>query len=161
MLGIHSSRPILAPAHGQALPAAAAAEHDGGFTLLELLVVIAILGLLVAFVVPAALRQLGGAKLSVAKQNIVSIGSVLDLYKLDVGSYPSSEHGLGALNAKPNDVENWNGPYAKGGQLKNDPWNHPWIYRAPSAREGREYDLCSAGPEGHATDPADPNAICN
>jgi general secretion pathway protein G len=135
--------------------------QDDGFTLLELLVVIAILGLLVAFVVPAALRQLGGAKVSVAKQNITSIGSVLDLYKLDVGNYPTSDQGLAALNTKPADVANWNGPYAKGGQLANDPWNHPWIYHIPSSRDGKEYDLCSSGPDGKASDPADPAAICN
>ena len=71
--------------------------RDAGFTLLELLVVIAILGLLVAFVAPAALRQLGGAKTSVAKQQVERLGSVLDLYKLDVGNYPTTEQGIAAL----------------------------------------------------------------
>ena len=134
---------------------------DAGFTLLELLVVIAILGLLVAFVAPAALRQLGGAKNSVAKQQVERLGSVLDLYKLDVGSYPTTEQGIASLVSKPSDVENWNGPYLKGDQQPKDPWNHPWLYRAPSTRSGHDYDLCSAGPSGKGTEPGEGDAICN
>ena len=74
---------------------------EAGFTLLEILVVIAILGLLIGLVAPAVLRQLGGARTSIARQSIERLGSVLDLYKLDVGSYPSTEQGLQALAARP------------------------------------------------------------
>lgn len=134
---------------------------EAGFTLLELLVVIAILGLLVAFVAPAALRQLGGAKTSVARQQVERLGSVLDLYKLDVGGYPTSEQGIASLVSKPSDVENWNGPYLKGEAEPKDPWSHPWLYRSPSNRTGHDYDLCSAGPDGKGTGPGEGDAICN
>jgi prepilin-type N-terminal cleavage/methylation domain-containing protein len=63
------------------LPSSKRCGTEAGFTLLEILVVIAILGLLIGLVAPAALRQLGGAKVSVAKQSIERLGSVLDLYK--------------------------------------------------------------------------------
>lgn len=132
---------------------------DAGFTLIELLVVIAILGLLIALVAPSVLRQLGGAKMSIARQSIERIGQVLDLYKLDVGSYPSGDQGLQALVTKPDGADNWNGPYVKSNQLPVDPWNHPYIYRNPSTREGLEYDLCSEGPTGNAADTA--QQICN
>jgi general secretion pathway protein G len=134
---------------------------NDGFTLLELLVVIAILGLLVAFVAPAALRQLGGARNSVARQQIERLGSVLDLYKLDVGAYPTTEQGLAALVDKPSDVENWNGPYLKGEKSPKDPWQHAWIYRDPSNRPNHDYDLCSAGASGKGTEPGEGDAICN
>ncbi len=122
--------------------------------------VVAILGLLVFLVAPAALRQLGGARNSVAKQSVERIASVLDLYKLDVGSYPTSEEGLAALSTKPASAPGWNGPYLKGDAQPLDPWNHPYLYRAPGTRPGREFDLCSRGQSGTATDAAS-GLICN
>ena len=136
---------------------------DAGFTLLEILVVVAILGLLIGLVAPAVLRQLGGARLSIARQSIERISSVLDLYKLDVGSYPSTEQGLDALVSRPSGVENWNGPYLKADTVPVDPWNHPYIYRDPSERTGHEFDLCSQGPNATAGSAAaaQGSLICN
>lgn len=134
---------------------------EAGFTLLEILVVIAILGLLIGLVAPAALRQLGGARQSVAKQSIERISSTLDLYKLDVGGYPSSDQGLAALNARPTGVSSWNGPYLKGEQLPVDPWTHPYVYRSPSTRAGHDYDLCSRGPNGTGGEAGGDALICN
>ena len=131
-------------------------QHQAGFTLLEILVVIAILGLLIGLVAPAALRQLGGARLSVAKQSIERLGGVLDLYKLDVGSYPTTDQGLTSLAEQPSGVGQWSGPYVKGG-VPIDPWGHPYIYRSPSSRVGHEYDICSSGPPGSGT----AEQICN
>ena len=122
-------------------------DRDAGFTLLELLVVIAILGLLIGLVAPAALRQLGSARSSVARQSIERISSVLDIYKLDVGGYPTTDQGLRALVERPANVSSWNGPYVKG-NVPVDPWNHAYIYRDPSSRTGHDFDLCSQGPAG-------------
>jgi general secretion pathway protein G len=119
-----------------------------GFTLLELLVVLAILGLLIGLVAPAALHQLGSAKVKVAHQSIERLASVLDIYKLDVGTYPTTEQGLQALLTKPSGVEHWSGPYLKGEGVPPDPWGHPFVYRMPSDRPGRDYDLFSLGPDG-------------
>jgi general secretion pathway protein G len=119
-----------------------------GFTLLELLVVLAILGLLIGLVAPAALRQLGSAKEKIAHQSIERLASVLDIYKLDVGTYPTTEQGLQALLVRPEGVENWSGPYLKGETIPEDPWGHPFLYRMPSERQGHDYDLYSLGPSG-------------
>jgi general secretion pathway protein G len=119
--------------------------RDAGFTLLEILVVVTIIGLLIGLVAPAALRQLGGARTSIAKQSIERLGLVLDLYNLDMGSYPTTDQGLEALVKKPTAAANWNGPYLKSEAVPLDPWNQPYLYRSPSDRPGRAYDLCSRG----------------
>jgi general secretion pathway protein G len=131
-------------------------RDERGFTLLELLVVIAILGLLIGLVAPAALRQLGSARTSVARQSIERISSILDIYKLDVGGYPSTDQGLRALVEQPMGVTNWNGPYVKG-DVPVDPWNHAYVYREPSSRAGHDFDLCSNGPSGNGGS----DVICN
>lgn len=136
-------------------------HNEGGFTLLELLVVIVIIGLLLGLVAPAVLRQLGNARVSVARESITRLASVLDLYKLDVGSYPSSAQGLDALVQRPTGVVAWNGPYLQGRNLPLDPWNHPYLYRNPSVRQGQPYDLCSRGPDDTQGAPGQRGLICN
>ena len=83
---------------------------------------------------------------------------MLDLYKLDVGTYPTTAQGLAALIQRPSGVASWNGPYVRGDALPLDPWNHAYEYRNPSPRPGKELDLCSRGPNGDAQGDA---MICN
>jgi general secretion pathway protein G len=119
-----------------------------GFTLLELLVVLAILGLIIGLVAPAALRQLGSAKEKIAHQSIERLATVLDMYKLDLGSYPTTDQGIQALINRPPGVNRWSGPYLKGDKTPDDPWGRPFVYRNPSQRPGHEFDLYSLGPAG-------------
>ncbi len=134
-------------------PATAELAHnprrsESGFTLLELLVVLAILGLLIGLVAPALLHQLGSAKEKIAHQSIARLGTVLDMYKLDVGSYPTTDQGLQSLISRPAGVTRWNGPYLKATIPPEDPWGHPFVYQNPSQRPGHDYDLYSLGPTG-------------
>jgi general secretion pathway protein G len=132
------------------LPSAPISQRraERGFTLLELMVVVGILGLLAALVVPNIIGQKGKADKNLAVQTIKQTETILDMYRLDVGSYPSSEDGLQALIDKPADAQNWAGPYVKGKKLPQDPWNKPLVYRFPSTRADHDYDLCSNGPNG-------------
>lgn len=114
-----------------------------GFTLIELLVVLVILGLLAALAGPRVMKYLGGAKSDTAKLQIEEFSSSLDLYRLEVGRYPTSEEGLQALVQAPAGVTGWNGPYLKKKDVPNDPWGNPYHYAAPG--QHGPFDLFSYG----------------
>lgn len=116
---------------------------QGGFTLIELLVVLVILGLLAAFAAPQVLKYLGQAKTDAASAQIQNIAAILDLYRLEVGRYPSEDEGLEALLEPPPDAPRWNGPYVKRRDALIDPWGQMYIYRYPG--EHGDYDLYSLG----------------
>ena len=118
-------------------------RSQSGFTLIELLVVLVILGLLAAFAAPQVLSYLGQAKTDAARAQVQNIASILDLYRLNVGSYPSEEEGLGALLEPPPDAPRWNGPYVKRRDALVDPWGQLYVYRYPG--EFGDYDLYSLG----------------
>ena len=107
-----------------------AARRSRGFTLIELLVVLAILTLLAGLVGPRVLGQLGGAKSKTAGVQIADLDKSLELFKLDVGRYPTTEEGLDALVKRPGSVNGWSGPYLKGG-VPSDPWGRPYKYTNP------------------------------
>ncbi len=119
-----------------------------GFTLVELLVVLAILGLLAGLVGPRVLNQLGGAKSKTANVQIKDFEQALELYKLDVGRFPSGDEGLEALVNKPASATGWNGPYLKRKDLPTDPWGKPYLYAMPG--QHGEVDIFSYGADGAA-----------
>jgi general secretion pathway protein G len=127
-------------------PARAPARREGGFTLIELLVVLVILGLLAAFAAPQVLKYLGTAKVDAARAQVQNIASILDLYRLEVGSYPDDQDGLDALLEPPADAPRWNGPYVKRPDALVDPWGRQYVYRFPG--EHGTYDLYSLGADG-------------
>jgi general secretion pathway protein G len=126
--------------------ATALRRGEAGFTLVEILVVITIIGLIMAIVGPRVLNYLGESKVKAAKIQIESFSSALDLYYLDMGRYPASNDGLVALVQRPGNAQEWNGPYLKGGAVPNDPWGHPYVYRAPVERA--PYEIVSYGADG-------------
>ncbi len=117
-----------------------------GFTLLELVMVLVIIGVILAMVGPRVFSNLGRANSEVAKAKIGMIGGQLELFKLDVGRYPTSQEGLGALLAAPGGAANWNGPYIRDPKELKDPWNRDFVYRAPG--EKGAYDIVSLGADG-------------
>ncbi|PSL16119.1 general secretion pathway protein G [Marinobacterium halophilum] len=114
-----------------------------GFTLLELLVVLVILGLLASLVGPQVLRHVGSSKTQTAALQIAELSAALDLYRLEVGRYPSEQEGLEALVKQPSGVSNWNGPYLKKNVVRQDPWGNPYHYDFPGKHAA--FDLYSLG----------------
>lgn len=113
-----------------------------GFTLLELLVVMVIIGMLAGFVGPKFFAQIGKSASKTAKAQIDALEKSLDQYRLDNGSYPTTEQGLASLNDRPANAPKWQGPYLKKA-LPMDPWGKPYIYKAPG--DHGEFDLLSYG----------------
>lgn len=119
-----------------------------GFTLIEIMVVIVILGVLAALVVPKIMSRPDEARVVAAKHDISAIGQALKLYKLDNGSYPTTEQGLKALTAKPVVApipNNWKtGGYLD--KLPQDPWGRDYQYLSPGVKG--EVDIFSFGADG-------------
>lgn len=118
-------------------------HRQHGFTLLELMVVIVILGMLAAIATPQVMKYLGSAKADTTRIQIQNLGTVLDLYRLQTGTYPTSSEGLTALVEKSATAKAWNGPYLKRRESLTDPWGTPYQYRFPGQHS--EYDLWSLG----------------
>jgi general secretion pathway protein G len=119
-----------------------------GFTLLEIMVVLVIIGILATAVVLNIGGDVDKATITRAKQDIATLTTAIERYKMDNFVYPSTEQGLAALKVKPNtDPEPRN--YKPGGyiqKLEKDPWGRDYVYVFPGERG--EYDLFSLGADG-------------
>lgn len=116
---------------------------EDGFTLLEMLVVLAIMGLLAAIIAPQVLKYLGSSRTQSAKVQIQNIDAALQLFRLDVGRFPTQEEGLAAVVAQPPTAPGWNGPYLQKSTALIDPWGTPYQYRSPG--QHGEVDVFSYG----------------
>ena len=123
---------------------------ESGFTLIELMVVIVILGILAGFVVPRIMGRPEEARRMKARVQIESIETALNLYKLDNGSYPTTEQGLQALVEAPTVgtlPRAWrNGGYLEKGRVPKDPWGNDYLYLSPGVHG--DFDLFSYGADG-------------
>jgi len=116
---------------------------ESGFTLLELLVVLGIIAMLAGIVGPQVMKHMGESKTKAAKVQIEDLAATLDMYKLDVGSYPNTEEGLKALIEAPNSAKRWNGPYLRKSKIPLDPWQQEYQYVSPG--EHGKFDLFTLG----------------
>ncbi|HWA88831.1 MAG TPA: type II secretion system major pseudopilin GspG [Rhizomicrobium sp.] len=116
---------------------------ESGFTLLELLVVLAIMGMLAAIIAPQVIKYLGTSRTQTAKVQINNVMSALELFRLDVGRYPTQQEGLESLVVGPPTAQNWNGPYLKKDSALKDPWGTPYQYQIPG--QHGEVDVFTLG----------------
>lgn len=127
-------------------------KRQAGFTLIELMVVIVILGLLAGLILPRFIGQSDTAKQQAARTQMALLESALKLYKLDNGSYPTTEQGLKALVEPPtvgNLPKSWRkGGYLEKGKVPKDPWKNEFVYVSPGSHS--DFDITSLGADGEA-----------
>jgi general secretion pathway protein G len=116
---------------------------ETGFTLLELLVVLGIIAMLAGIVGPQVMKHMGESKIKAAKVQIEDLSAALDMYKLDLGKYPSTDQGLKALIESPDSSKRWNGPYLRKTKIPLDPWQQEYHYASPG--EHGKFDLFTYG----------------
>jgi general secretion pathway protein G len=118
-----------------------------------------ILALLTAFATPQLMGYFGKAKAQSVQLQIDNIGTALELYYMDNGTYPSADIGLKALVEATPGAPRWNGPYLKKAKNLLDPWGRPYQYNYSTATG--DYEVYSLGQNGKATsassDPALPH----
>jgi len=121
-----------------------------GFTLIEIMVVMVILGILAGLIIPRIMGRPEEARRTKARIQIESIETALKLYKLDNGSYPTTEQGLQALVEPPSVgklASAWReGGYLEKGRVPKDPWDSEYVYLCPGVHG--DFDLVSYGADG-------------
>jgi general secretion pathway protein G len=121
---------------------------QAGVTLIEMLVVVTIIGLFVALVGPSLWKKADTGRIVAARSQIENFMTALGTYKLDTGTFPTTEQGLAALRVKPADVIQWNGPYMPK-DIPKDPWGHDYLYKYPG-EHGEEPEIVCLGADGQA-----------
>jgi general secretion pathway protein G len=122
-------------------------RRRSAFTLIELLLVMVIIAILAAIVVPKFTGKVEDSRKKAALGDLSSLKTALGMFELDNGRFPTTEEGLGALITNPGNLTGWHKVLDKS-SVPKDPWGIDYIYRAPGAN-GADYDLLSAGPDGH------------
>ncbi len=117
-----------------------------GFTLMELLAVIVIIGVLMATIGSRFMGQSEKAKANAAKIEMGQMLQSLDLFKLEVGRYPSAQEGLEGLIKNPGNLPNWSGPYLRKDNIK-DPWGNDYKYSSPGPNN-TPFEIKSLGADG-------------
>lgn len=121
-------------------------RRKSGFTLMEVLLVLVILVILGGIVGVSISQTRRKGLIGACKVQLSSLKGPLESFYTDIGSYPSSQQGLGALRQPPGDLRNpakWTGPYASG-DVELDPWQNPYMYES----DGTTYRIWSSGPNG-------------
>jgi len=121
---------------------------DEGFSLLELMVVVVIMSILALVIVPRIIDRPDQARAARVKADIATLGSAINLYKLDNLRFPTTEQGLQALVTAPLS-EPVPQNFASGGyidRLPKDPWGAEYKYLSPGVHG--DFDIFTFGADG-------------
>lgn len=123
-------------------------RRNSGFTLLEMVIVLGIIAMILGGAI-FAMKGIGdAAKLKQVEADFKSFESALQMYKLNAGSFPTTQQGLKALQEKPSSTpvpRRWVQVMSK---IPLDPWDAPYQYRFPGKKRANEFEMISKGPDG-------------
>ena len=122
---------------------------ENGFSLIEILVVLMIIGMLTAVVAINVLPSQDRARVDKAKADIRIMEQALELYRLDMFSYPTKQEGLKALIEKPS-KNRFSDRYRQGGYIRRlelDPWGNDYQYERPG-KNNSPFEIISFGADG-------------
>lgn len=114
-----------------------------GFTLVEVLLVLAILVILGAMVGVGVIQMKKTADKRAAKAQIGMLKQAINLYRVDVGSYPDTLDDLLQMPDGLRNPDKWGGPYLEK-TVPPDPWDNDYQYQP----EGDDFRVWSYGPDG-------------
>ncbi len=124
-------------------------RRSRGFTLFEkIMLVIAITTLVMtsgSYFVSDGVRMSRRPRVAL---DLSYLTTALEAYKLQNGSYPSTQQGLAALATAPTGEpkpQRWTPTLDK---VVKDPWGRDYIYVRPGKKNPRTYDLISKGEDG-------------
>ncbi len=113
------------------------------FSLIEIMVVIVIIGLLAGVLAVNVRAQMARANVTAAKMELGKIFDNLEIYKQQVGKYPTVDQGLQVLLQPSTDTGE--------ALLKQadvvDPWQNTYEYVVPG-RDRQPYEIISLGADG-------------
>lgn len=121
-------------------------KAEQGVTLLEVLIVIMIMGFVATLGSIQLTKYFSRARVDAAKLQMNEVGVALDLFKLDVGRYPTTTEGLEALLKAGSAIQGWRGPYLKRDSILRDPWGRGYVYSMQA--DAGSYRLVSLGNDG-------------
>jgi general secretion pathway protein G len=116
-------------------------------TLIEIIFVVALIAVVMGVVASNLGERADKAKANATRVEIQNVVNTLDLYKLEVGRYPTQSEGLQALITAPQGAARWNGPYWKKKEIPTDAWGTEFRYIVPG-KNGAPFEVISLGADG-------------
>ena len=130
-------------------------RRNAGFTLLEMVIVLGIIAMILGGAIFAMKGIQDAAKLKQVDSDFKSYESALSGYKLNAGTFPTTQQGLKALVDKPTSTpvpRRWVRIMDK---VSLDPWGSEYAYRFPGKKRANDFEMISNGPDGLANTPDD------
>ncbi len=119
-----------------------------GFTLLEMVIVLGIIAMILGGAI-FAMRGIGdAAKISQVEADFKSFESALAMYRINAGSYPTTQQGLDALVNEPTSSPQPRRWVQVMSNIPTDPWGAEYRYQFPGSKRANQFEIISNGPSG-------------